>query len=250
MALKNFLAIYEIGYKSLFNYRRALRFDRIMSLIDGCSEERSARRILDVGCGTGAYSIFLQHKGYDVVGVDIDEEKINTGKKFSKGIDLRLGSVLALPFNNSEFDLVLMTEVLEHIKEPQRAISEINRVLKSKGILVLSVPTKKYSKSFDDSDYHEKAGYDIQELAELVSGKFQIESCEKSGFLAESAIKQIDFNLLKEKGFSYVGSAGKESIAFKLYKYVAFPICCFVLGFDKFCKVGEGLNIIAVCKKT
>ncbi len=249
MALKNFLMLYEIGYKGFFNYRRVLRFNRIICHINACRKKYGIKRILDVGCGTGTYCIFLKRLGYEVIGVDIDKNKINTGRNFREPADLRHGSALGLPFGNKEFDLVLMTEVLEHIKEPEKAVQEISRVLKDTGIFILSVPTKKYSKSFDDSDYHEKDGYDIKELAELLDGKFHIETHEQSGFIIESAIKHVDFNVMGEKGLAYVKEVNNESLKFKAYKYILFPVFYFVLSLDRFFKHGKGLNLIAVCKK-
>ena len=249
MSFNNFLKFYEIGYKGFFNYRRVLRFNKIISCIEDCRKKYGTMRILDAGCGTGAYSIFLRHLGYDMVGMDIDEDKMRVGRNFREPADLRQGSVLQMPFAGNEFDLVLMTEVLEHITEPNKVISEISRVLKSNGILVLSVPTKKYSKSFDDSDYHEKDGYDVAELAALFSGKFEIEKQEQSGFSIESAIKHADFNVTKEKGLAYVKNTGGESAKFKLYKYLIFPIVYFMLSLDKFFRASEGLNLIVVCRK-
>ena len=249
MSFNNFLKFYEIGYKGFFNYRRVLRFNKIINCIEECRKKYSSMRVLDAGCGTGAYSIFLRRLGYDVVGIDIDENKMCVGRNFREPADLRQGSVLQMPFSGNEFDLVLMTEVLEHIKEPSKVIGEISRVLKNNGMLVLSVPTKKYSKSFDDGDYHEKDGYDVTELAELFNGKFRIEKHEQSGFSVESAIKHVDFNMTKEKGLAYVKNTGGESVKFKLYKYLIFPVVYLMLSLDKFFGASDGLNLIVVCKK-
>jgi SAM-dependent methyltransferase len=87
----------------------------------------SAERTLEVGSyGSQAYSRFFTNK----VGLDI---------RPGKGVDV-VGSVYDLPFKDNEFDIVLCMVVLEHLEDPQKAILEMNRVLKPKGKILVSVP--------------------------------------------------------------------------------------------------------------
>src|SRR3989344_2408900 len=87
-------------------------------------KHRFEGRILDVGAGGSAYGKFFPNR----VTVDID---------FARKPDV-VGDAHALPFKEEEFEMVLCTEVLEHLKNPSLALQEMKRVLKKDGLLVLT----------------------------------------------------------------------------------------------------------------
>lgn len=99
------------------------------------------KRALDLGCGNGEVSEALgQLLGATVVCTDISSVAVKQCR--ARGLEahqVELG-VTPLPFENASFDLVFMTEVLEHLFFPDRALSEINRILRPGGYLLLSTP--------------------------------------------------------------------------------------------------------------
>lgn len=98
----------------------------------------SGKRILDVGCGVGFVSRMLVGKN-EIHGVDISAEYLTRAASYgikTKQWDIQKG----LPFESGFFDVVLATEVLEHVFDTDALISEIKRVLKREGILILTVP--------------------------------------------------------------------------------------------------------------
>ena len=99
---------------------------------------RLARRLvgrsLDIGCGIGD---MLIHRG-NMVGVDINPRTVAFCQ--SRGATALLMQPDALPFAQGEFDSALMDNVLEHIFQPQRLLSEVRRVLKPGGRLLVGVP--------------------------------------------------------------------------------------------------------------
>ncbi|MBT3176540.1 MAG: class I SAM-dependent methyltransferase [Desulfobacula sp.] len=109
-------------------------------------------RILDIGCGEGRHTIkACQQKDTICVGGDFGfkslvetKNKLAFHKNFNdlncKSVDLSCMDVTRLPFKNSSFDSVICSEVLEHIRDDARAISELVRILKPKKILAVSVP--------------------------------------------------------------------------------------------------------------
>ena len=81
-------------------------------------------KVLDLGCGNSPYaSLFSNRVGFDF--------------EMNRGVDV-IGDAHNLPFENESFDMILCSEVLEHLIDPKKAISEMNRVLKFGGKLVLT----------------------------------------------------------------------------------------------------------------
>ena len=95
-------------------------------------------RVLDLGCRDGALtSVYLD--GNDVVGVDVDRTAL--ARAAERGIETAWADVdEALPFEDASFDVVVVAEVLEHLRLPDRALAEARRVLRPGGALVGSVP--------------------------------------------------------------------------------------------------------------
>lgn len=101
-------------------------------------------KVLDIGCGEGFTLKKLEEKkiGKTLIGIDNSNAAIKIGKKIYPHLDLRKGDIYQLDFKDGEFDLVICTEVLEHLKDPQSALLEIKRV--SKKYIVFSVPNEPF----------------------------------------------------------------------------------------------------------
>ena len=97
-------------------------------------------KLLDVGCGEGNYFHLYEDLNIDYKGIDIDcPETKNT---------IKCGAE-KLPFKDKSFDMVVCMDVLEHVEDPFAAISEIHRVLKKKGELIMSVPNYYFPWTYD-----------------------------------------------------------------------------------------------------
>ncbi|MFC1816220.1 class I SAM-dependent methyltransferase [Thermodesulfobacteriota bacterium] len=108
-------------------------------------------RILDIGCGSGRHTgAVAKYKDVLVIGADINfDEVVETKKRliYQQQLEGKNGlwgafvaDISLLPFPNHFFDLVICSEILEHIADHHAAIVEINRVLKPGRHLVVSVP--------------------------------------------------------------------------------------------------------------
>lgn len=104
------------------------------------------RKIIDIGCGKGRYLDFLS-RGKFVVGLDNNPSAIKLAK--SKKTNFILADVNELPFKSGSFDFVLFSEVMEHLENPNKALSEIYRIMKRGASLVLTTPSKKYPFTWD-----------------------------------------------------------------------------------------------------
>ncbi|MEM3374122.1 MAG: class I SAM-dependent methyltransferase [Candidatus Woesearchaeota archaeon] len=98
---------------------------------------KKGHRLLDVGAGTGIYSKLAKKIGYEVYAIDYNPEICKFKEIKILFCDL---NTQKLPFLDNYFDVVIMTEVIEHLYNTGFILSEINRVLKEKGILYLTTP--------------------------------------------------------------------------------------------------------------
>jgi ubiquinone biosynthesis O-methyltransferase len=101
----------------------------------------AGKRVLDVGCGDGAYALSAAERGAQVVGVDTSREMLEAAREraASKGleIDLREGDVQRLPFDDASFDIVLAVTVLCFVEDATEATREMARVLSPGGRIVI-----------------------------------------------------------------------------------------------------------------
>jgi len=97
-------------------------------------------KLLDIGCGEGSLLKWAGKCRYDVYGIDISEFAARLSRRALSQANLVVGDVRSLPFEDDCFDVVTCFDVLEHLLEPLIALEEINRILKGKGILVMSSP--------------------------------------------------------------------------------------------------------------
>lgn len=125
----------------------------IISRIVGAFDKRSA--MLDVGCSGGALLKDLKACGYDgLYGIDISEKAIDLCRKRDVGRALVMDGA-RLGFGNEKFDVVIVSDVLEHIGEDAAALAEWNRVLKKGGVLIVFVPAFGFLWSeHDDVNHH------------------------------------------------------------------------------------------------
>lgn len=104
------------------------------------------KKVLDIGCQYGVFSFFLAEKGAAVTGMDISRRWVERCEREArdrypdKEMKFLVGDAQELHFEDSSFDVVVCSEVIEHVDHPGNVLSEINRVLVPGGVLVLSTP--------------------------------------------------------------------------------------------------------------
>jgi len=102
----------------------------------------NAKRVLDAGCGEGYLLSFLdsQIKDWELVGFDISGNLIDRAREKLPLANFMVSDIYNSGYLNKNFDLVLSTEVLEHLEDPERALNEIRRL--SRKWVILSVPNE------------------------------------------------------------------------------------------------------------
>ncbi len=103
---------------------------------------RTSDRALDLGCGSGDFTAVLAGAGADAVGVEVAAAAIERATSRHPELDFRLAPIEGpLPFEDCSFDLVWASEVIEHVADTARWLSEVRRVLTPGGRLLLSTPS-------------------------------------------------------------------------------------------------------------
>jgi len=146
------------------------RYRFVSSLVAG-------RSVLDAGCGLGYGSRELRlGPAGSYVGVDRSQEAIHAAQReyAAPGRLFLTADVTALPFAHGHFEAVLSFEVIEHLREVNRYLAELRRVLRSTGACVISTPNRRWLSAditTPDNPYHVRE-YDVREFRELVGAHF------------------------------------------------------------------------------
>ena len=115
---------------------------------------KDCKCVLDAGTGTGRFAIYLAQRGLNVVAIDSSKEMIEIARKKVEqaGCQHRIQFIVAdienLPLRDNSVDGLCSLIVLIHLDCRDYAVSELSRVLKSDGILVLDVPHKLLSRAY------------------------------------------------------------------------------------------------------
>jgi len=131
-------------------------------------------RILDVGCGTGANLLMLSQFG-EAEGVDISEDALAFCRE--RGLaNVKLGAAEKLPYDDGTFDLVTALDVVEHLDDDLGGLSEMRRVLRPGGRVLLFVPTFMFLWGVQDDVSNHRRRYRLPELRRVL---------EQAGFEVE-----------------------------------------------------------------
>lgn len=136
--MNNEQKIAQLGKPSLiFGPGQQKRLNLVKKYID-----LKGKRVLDVGCGIGIYSWAFFNESAEVFGIDIDKENIKKARKQAPGVRFLTSEGENLPFENDFFDIIFLNEVLEHVKDDKKTISECLRVLKPGGKIIIFAPNR------------------------------------------------------------------------------------------------------------
>ncbi|WP_338762217.1 class I SAM-dependent methyltransferase [Bernardetia sp. ABR2-2B] len=129
------------------------------------SENKNDLKILNIGIATGKTTEMLSEFGevtsveYDSACAEFVRQKLN--------IEVIEGSILELPFKENSFDLVCAFDVVEHVEDDKKAVSEMSRVCKTKGRICITVPAFQSLWSHHDEVNHHFKRYKMSEIAKL-----------------------------------------------------------------------------------
>ncbi len=134
---ESILAFYEDPARD----RLSVPIDRI-SRGDAMSRRLSRQRpgrLLDFGCGDGAFLAGMKRQGWEVAGLDTDEESVERAIEM-RGLDVELGTLPMPRWDSPQFDVITMRQSLEHVHQPLETLRAARNLLTPAGVLMVSVP--------------------------------------------------------------------------------------------------------------
>jgi len=102
---------------------------------------KSNKKVLDIGCSSGYLAEKLNKKNCRVFGIEIDKKAAKKAKKYcQKVINVDVEQIVKLPFPNKFFDIIICSDILEHLRRPDLVLIKIKKYLKDNGLIIASIP--------------------------------------------------------------------------------------------------------------
>jgi ubiquinone/menaquinone biosynthesis C-methylase UbiE len=185
----------------IYDKTRGLPPEVMREIVQALAQElKGYKTILDVGVGTGRFAQPLQENGFEVFGIDISCDMIQSARK--KGLNnLLLGDACLLPLRDHCFDAALSTHVLHLISDWQTALKEICRVTRNELFSVTHSRSSSISETYEE--LAKERGYDTRNIG-LGEGELKALVKPKKSVRAASWVASADERLahLKQQAYS------------------------------------------------
>lgn len=96
--------------------------------------------VVDLGCGTGDHFPYIQSK--DIIGVDVNDDRLSIARTKFPYVDVRKESIFNLSFKDNSISSIVSIGTLEHLTPLEKALQEINRIMSPSGEFIFSIPTE------------------------------------------------------------------------------------------------------------
>jgi ubiquinone/menaquinone biosynthesis C-methylase UbiE len=117
--------------------------NRRIGIVRELIQKTEAQTLLEVGSGDGYVLKALSDLPVSLTGIEISEKRIERSRGLVPQAEIVAGDARDMPFESQSFDLVVCSEVLEHVPEPERAIAEMKRVVRPGGLVIVTVPQER-----------------------------------------------------------------------------------------------------------
>lgn len=256
------------------SYRNRSRF-----IVDEIIKNKP-KKILDAGCGRGYYPTLLTHLDFptEIIGIDIVQEYLNIAQKntqHDKRVKILNCGIEHIPYPASYFDCIICSEVLEHVPNHHKALIELKRILKKNGIILITVPNKKFPFAWDPINFYLMAFFNthisknIWWLAGMWADHERLYDVDEIKKLVKKYYKVISIKTLTKCGWPFshflLYGIGKNLVEFGLFpnfnrfnfskasfftKTIAKIIRLPSDLFDNKIKSKRSVNIVLAAKKT
>lgn len=162
-----------IGLVGIPHLGARIRSDLTMRNLDNA---KNGERLLDAGCGVGFDSYLYAQKGYKVTATDVDPKKIKEarivlGHKRGINIKFMIDDMERSKLIGKKFDKVILSQVLEHVRNPKEVLKNIESLLDQEGYAYVSFPSRhKLNKDSQERFGHVVHGFSPRTLCRLLKG--------------------------------------------------------------------------------
>jgi SAM-dependent methyltransferase len=170
-------------------------------------------RALDLGCGSGRIAAALAQDGFAVDGIDVSERAVALGKRIvaERGLEVNLYAGDALdprhPVGRGGFDVVVCCEVLEHVEAWQPLLARATELLRSGGLLVLSVPRDPHQFSVLDEYAGHLRRYRDEEILGALRPDYEQLTVRRLGWPSMRTIVWLYTHLLRLRRRSHASAS-------------------------------------------
>ncbi|MDP3987945.1 MAG: class I SAM-dependent methyltransferase [Candidatus Levybacteria bacterium] len=226
----------KIIKKNNFTYRN------LIEILEKYIKNYQIKSALDIGCGVGTVSLYLGNKGIETFGIDISKKAILAASESAKLLELNNVSFKVMNFPDEvpsqNFDLIICSEVLEHLENDNLAFKRFYSNLKNGGLVIISTPSKNaplyrlgMAKKFDLEVGHLRR-YSLEEL---------IVKCRRNKFIVIETFKKEGIL----RNFLFL-----NPLAGKLIRFIKFFASDIITFFDEIlAKVFGESNLFLVMEK-
>jgi 2-polyprenyl-3-methyl-5-hydroxy-6-metoxy-1,4-benzoquinol methylase len=164
-----------------FNAYVMARYQQVADLVP----KREKLKLLDIGCGDGVLLwLISQASSAQLFGIDTDLSSIKTARRAltDRGVKavLKQANAYHLPFNPNSFDLVIATEIIEHLAQPDKMLSQIKLVLKPKGQAIITTLIKLHTSLGDKMHVREYSTAELKALLKKYFNSVEIKVSHKA----------------------------------------------------------------------
>jgi 2-polyprenyl-3-methyl-5-hydroxy-6-metoxy-1,4-benzoquinol methylase len=124
--------------RSVIGTRLILQLDRANVFLDLLPPSSKFPRLLDIGCGVGDWLVLFKNMGFDVQGIDLNPRVVQVAAE--RGFYVECRRIEELATDRKTFNIVVLSQVLEHLLEPKEVLQKIQKLLQPSGKLLISVP--------------------------------------------------------------------------------------------------------------
>ena len=186
-------------YKSYTEYKSYSEIKKLEFIVNTINKHYSKSqankvKILDIGCGKGNISLPLASLGYQIYGIDLNPNEIAYVKKKNQFYNASFEIMDAERLKGeSTWDIVICSEIFEHLSSPKKLLIRLSEIIKSNGILIITIPNGygPYELLFEtplrligyDLCGH-KQNYSLKNFSELLNEFFSISIIKHSDFIS------------------------------------------------------------------
>jgi len=118
-----------------------MQLSRIASYLSRLGRASRGGKLIEIGCGHGNFLIEAKSQGYDVQGLEFSKDAAKQANKKLGSDSVMVGTTLSIDLPSESYDVCILADVIEHVRDPYATISYVSRILKPGGLVFIATPS-------------------------------------------------------------------------------------------------------------